>query len=579
MSKVFKRTYFFFLVALQLSTAFNLLSQTLPKDSSDINYTQVLFEFPNVKNANYYLLQIAERQNTSSLKEYKCQTNAYFIDNLKFGKIYRWRAIAFDKKHNKIDSTNYFAFRTKGVDLVNTNFARMRLNKQDSSIKGNDLIFIDYPRIAIDRVGNPIWYLPDIENKVNATQRIRDLKMTYDGNITFLTNQSAIECDINGNVIWEAPELMGSKTDSMGFYHHGFKKLDNGNYIVIGSKYVYKAFPDTIKSNPLKKYNVFKTIDGVNHIRVEYGLVYEFSKSKEIVWQWDSEDYLSLNDLFHHGNADTISIVGAHLNSLDVNRENTEVLIGFRDLSRVIVVDKKTKTITESYGSKTFSDSKVHQFKGFQFQHDARFLGDSSITLFNNNAIYCNTNLTSAVMVFKRSKYRSSTTLDLNFSCAFDSLADGRSLKGGSIQSLQNGNFLVCMGHLNRIFEVTKGGKVVWDGFYEKYLAAEKKWTAFPQYRVSSASSLYPICFSFKCKAVGKKKLELTIVNNGSEKDSYMVYVKAKANTILQEFKTDDVVAGENFVKEINLKCKSKNLIIEVVSKTNSLSVKRMTIE
>lgn len=572
-----KKSIFTVLIVLQLFVAFNLFSQVTPKDSSDINCTQVLFEFPAVKNAKYYFLEVTERQNSTWAKQFKCETSTHIVSNLEFGKIYKWRAIAFDEQNKIVDSTRYYTFRIKGVDLINTNLFRMKLNLADRENKSNSLIFIDYSRTAINKVGTPVWYLPDIGNKVNATQRIRDLKMTYDGNFTFLTNYSAIECDINGELIWETPEPIKSEVDSIGFYHHGFTKLLNENYIVLGTKYVYKLFPDSIKNNSIEKYNTFKYIDGKKYIRIEYGVVYEFTNKKELVWHWDSEDYLSLDDLFHHGNADTISIVGAHLNSFDINHENTEILLGFRDLSRVIVVDKKTKRVLESYGDKLYTNTKVHQFKNFQFQHDARFLGDSSISLFNNNAIYYNKNLTSSIMVFNRNRFKSQTDADFNFNCLFDTLADGRSLKGGSVQKLKNGNFLVCMGQLNRIVELTRGGKVVWDGFCEKYLVTEKKWGNYPQYRVSNSSSLYPIWFSFKYNAIDKKKGELTIVNNGSETDTYIVYIKTKANEIIEEFKTGSVLANEHFIKKINIK--KKNLVIEIVSANNSSFIRSYSVE
>ncbi len=567
-----KKSIFSVLILLQIFVTFNLFSQVTPKDSSDINYTQVLFEFPAVKNAKYYFLQVTERQNTAWTKQYKCETSTYIVSNLKFGKIYKWRAIAFDEKNKKVDSTRYYAFRIKGVDLINTNLFRIKLNSADSGNKSNDLIFIDYSRTAINKEGTPVWYLPDIGNKVNATQRIRDLKMTHDGNFTFLTNYSAIECNINGEIVWETPEPIKSKGDSMGFYHHEFTKLKNGNYIVLGTKYVYKEFPDSIKNNSIEKYNTFKNIDGKKYIRIEYGLVYEFTSKKELVWQWDSEDYLSLDDLFHHGNADTIPIVGAHLNSVDVNNENTEILLGFRDLSRVIVIDKKTKEIVESYGDKLFASIKTHQFKNFRFQHDARFLGDSSISLFNNNAIYYNKNLTSSLMIFNRNKFKSQT--DTDFNCLFDTITDGRSLKGGSVQKLKNGNFLVCMGQLNRIFEITGDGKIMWDGFCERYLTAEKKWTNYPQYRVSSASSLYPIWFSFRFNEVGKRKGELLIVNNGSEADTYTIYLKTKANKIVEKYETNKVPANGSWSKILNFK--RKDLMIEVISANNPGLVKKL---
>lgn len=528
-----------------------LYSQVTPKDSSTINYTQVKFEFPKVDNAENYLIQLAESPNLNTYKEFKCLTNLKIVTGLKFGKYYKWRVLSFDRKEKLIDSTSYFLFAIKGVGLVNKELFNFRLVKYDSINSYEGITFIDYNRTAIDRRGEPVWYLPDIKNKVNNTERIRDLRMTYDGNFTFLNNRSAIECDINGTVLWEAP----IKNTEEYFYHHCFEKLSTGNYMVLGSEVHYIEMKDSVAvvkfSNSLNK----KMIEGKTFIKVEFGTVLEYNPKGDLVWSWNSRDYLKDEELFAHGNADTMANPGAHMNSFDVNEKTGLISVGFRDLSQVYIIDKKSKTVIETYGKNLF-----------KYQHDSRFLADEKIAVFNNNNIYENLNSQSSVVIFDR---KNKEIINWEFKCNFDSLSDGRSLKGGSVSELPNGNLLIAMGHLNRIFEVTKSKKIVWDGFYEQYSLSEKKWKTYPHYRVSSSSSLYPNCFSLKLSESKKKLKELMILNNGSESDSYSVLIKNSEGSNVKSVITERIEAG----KDIIIPIKNKEYSIEVSSMTSKKKV------
>ncbi|MCD6066696.1 MAG: hypothetical protein K0S33_1522 [Bacteroidetes bacterium] len=553
-----------------------------PMDKSILNYTQVLFEYPAVKNSIRYKLEIATVKDTETPKEYTSNSTVKIINDLAFGQSYKWRVIAFNKKEKQIFTSTYFTFSIKNTDLVNTNIFRLRINYSDPSVNPDDLVFIDYNRIAVNRKGEPVWYLPDVPGKVNFMERIRDLKMTKDGTFTFLNSRSALECDITGTILWEAPVTVKDKKDSAGFYHHCFTKLKNGNYMVLGNHFVYKPIPASWPESKIKKLQETKKINGVLCAKVEYGSIMEFNAGKELVWYWNPEKYLDDATIFSHGNADTLDNPTPHMNAFDVDEEKGLVSVGFRDLSRIIVIDKKTGAIVTSYGE---NKSEQGQFK---FQHDARFLKDGRIAIFNNNDITLNQNAVSSVQILSRpdtiAKRRG---VEWEFPCNFDSLSDGRSLKGGGVTELGNSNLFVSMGQLNRVFEVSRNKKIIWDGFFEQYSGSEKKWKASPQYRASPAPSLYPNYFSAEVLGSSARKkqihLELKITNEGSSADAYTIGIRDDTGIVIEQFDVTNLMGGESntgsYVLGMEKHPKIKKLIIEIKSLTNPENTKKIVYE
>ncbi|HEY1038372.1 MAG TPA: aryl-sulfate sulfotransferase [Bacteroidia bacterium] len=530
-----------------------------------------------MKNATIYYLHITET-NSKVIQKYKCYENAMIINGLSFGKTYQWKVVAYNR-NTPVDSTGTFTFTVAGSELTNTSHYRLKLNHIDTGIDSNELILIDYNRIAVNRMGTPIWYIPEIKNKIDFKERIRDLKITKDGTFTLLNNKSALECDINGKIIWEAPEINKTPKDSGSFYHHCFSKLNNGNYMVLGMRYTYKKIPSEFKDKFKSSQNL-KEINGSTHIRVEYGIIYEFSPDKKLVWSWDSQDHISDEDIFSHGNADTLTNPGPHMNSFDYNEAKDIVAVGFRDLSRICIIDKKTGKVVNSFGE-TLPSGDVTTSINFKFQHDSRFTKKGDIAIFNNNEIFQKKDSVSSVIVFNPK----SKKVEWSFKCDFDSLANGKSFKGGSVSELKNGNFLVSMGHLNRLFEVTRSKTIVWDGFYERFSPSENKWISYPQYRISYASSLYPYKFGVSITEESNPKecrLMVKVANIGSEKDSYKISVKDEKGAVIKEVNTNLVSSGESNTANFKIVIKkysiTKNIFIEIQSLSNKNIAKKVVI-
>ena len=181
--------------------------QVFPGDNIKLNYTQVMFDFPEVGNASQYMVQISENgkesffnRNNYNFIQKKDSANAIMVSGLNFGKQYSWRYLAYDITGKEVFHSDFFFFETLKYNPSET----YKFNAKVISQKVNDgLIFLDDSKTAIDRAGNPVWFLP------NENINIQDLKMNSSGTITFIVQNGpwgeGRETDINGNILWQTP--------------------------------------------------------------------------------------------------------------------------------------------------------------------------------------------------------------------------------------------------------------------------------------------------------------------------------------------------------------------------------------
>ena len=141
------------------------------------------------------------------------------------------------------------------------------------------------------------------------------------------------------------------------------------------------------------------------------------------------------------------------------------------------------------------------------------------------------------------------------FNCSLDS-QNNFSLRGGSVNELKNGNILICMGVINRTFEVTRNKRLVWSAVTEKYDTAGLIWSTFSLYRAHFTSSLYPCYFTVlgfpdNLDAEGNS-LNLSIFNNGDQADSYNVNVSSPDGAYNYHYATGPLAAGKKTPVQIN---------------------------
>jgi hypothetical protein len=317
---------------------------------------------------------------------------------------------------------------------------------------------------------------------------------------------------------------------------------------------------------------------------MQYDMIKEFDKNGNLVWCWSSKDYFTAEEVktmlaTRPDSGVLAQEPGGHMNAFDVDEKNGFVFAGFRNVSRVVKIDLKTGEAVHSWGSKMPSGGAGEGDGFFAKQHDVTLLKDGSIAVFNNgNLPLANSGMAiepSGVVIFSQPAEGSKSTVLWKFDCRFNGV-DYHSIRGGSVNELKNGNLLVCMGRINRVFEITRDKKVVWQAEMEKYEPGLSSWQQKSLYRVNYTSSLYPCYFAVQTNSdtLNEKEPSFTvrIFNNGTEDDRYTVKISSSKGAYKKQIKPAEVHDGKSVSFDVSpekLPNVDETITVVVTSNTN----------
>ena len=486
--------------------SFCSFSTVYPSNGAVLNFTQVMFEYDEVPSATHYIIYIVPTDATgvsdqSAVRKIKNPSLACIVSDLQFGKSYKWHYEALKKKKTIFKSEDY-SFSIMPYYFVDTAFFRNHIEVSKKKGGYNGIIFLDYTGVAIDRQGRAIWYYPFKLQDGAAAPNFRNMRMTADGSITFQDNTDCYEVDIKGNRLWKAPndgKISGAATE---FYHHDFRKLDDGTYLT--SSYKFENEPNYYKPSITSK--------------VRYNTLIQYDASGKIIWHWNEKDHVSKAVIFQGYNATATDIEGTHLNGFDYDPTEDAIVMSFRNNSSIIKIDKKTGRVIYTladYGAQ--SGKQNHPW--FARQHGPVILPGHRLLIYNNNVTdTIKKNPNPVVMIVKEPFNGKDASIEWEYECRSDRYPNGIIGKEGYAVPLPNGNILVCMGGANYTFEVTLAGEIVWQCSFERFDDKKNTWTGFTNYRSNYASSLYPKYFTLQL--AGEKSIRIN--NEGTEKDTYI---------------------------------------------------------
>lgn len=630
-------------------------AQLVPAPGAVLNYTQVMFEYDKEKTADAYLIQVTEDtvdastidpRKTSNdsppliplsalqfqkpLIEQTDSTTATMVSGLQFGKKYLWRFTRIENGR-QTGWNGPYGFEIKVRNDADVSLQPVAVIDQTDKHAGG-LIVADFQSI-IDRTGKPVWQMPAARLQKIVTMNTRDLTVTPFGTITFLSaNNEPVECDLQGNILWRAPDNGKVSGDTTEYYHHDFQRLKNGNYMLLGDKFVWKKVPvqyiehfkkmEADRNNrmpgapqvapPVAMPQTTKYIEGIMYARIRLGTIIEYNAKGEVVWSWNSDTYLKDEETFpllvnglpvlpQPGNVSqpgrAVNLANtdpdAHLNSFSADDKNEFVYAGFRQLSRVIKINRATGKVINSWGDKLSTGEAKDGDGFFKFQHGAKVMKDGRVLVFNNGDAKLNQQPSSAV-IFDQPNDNTASKIIWEYKTVFDSLPE-KSSRGGNADELPSGNILICMGMgplgtgrnappvmppnpvgtapaalphagspipLTRIVEVNRNNEIVWSARLNK-----------SAYRAHYVSSLYPNYFTAKISApYTTGHLLLTVYNEGTENDSYNITVKVTKTGKTETFILPEVAAGAHRdlnVAPVKLPVAGEPVEITVASATN----------
>jgi hypothetical protein len=469
MEKIKNKYVLFFFMA---NFVLTIQGQYLPKDGAKLNYNQIYFEFANNKNATNYKFYLAydsveNKQDFTTLliKTVISKTPHIKIESLKFGRKYKWYVETILKNHEVVKSDIHY-FLLYECPYADTTKYKFKQHYNNKSKMEDGIIWLDQAHCAINKNLEVVWFLAPIIEDFKENKQVRDFRIYKDGTISFISEGEAYHINKDLSIIWQAPNNGKISEEKKENYHHSFEKLQNGNYIVLGNQYI-----------ELERTDTKDTTDR----RVEFTTAIEYNQNMQVVWSWRLLDNLKLDLL---ANPETNSIYNTHCNSLSISQDGQKILLCFRDISRIIEIDKKTGRILRSFGKKlNKTDTLVYETDVFMFPHDAKYIDNETISVLNNNDIK-NKKISSLIYLKLPSSNKNQLLKTWEFRFDYDKYTNGKSSKMGNHVVLPSKNLLINEGSINRIVEINPIEKnPIWDLTITKNYG-NSGWSDFAIYRV-----------------------------------------------------------------------------------------------
>ena len=479
-----------------------------PVEGARLNYRLVGFSFPRDKKATRYKVQIAsgifkdQARFVPDVESDVSTQNRIISEVQSFGADYTWR-IVYDPGTSSERKSILYHFSTGTLPPIGSGAPRLRILKQEAKNSNlNSYVMLNGSRTLYDMKGNPVWFVPNIE-KTNSSAS--DIKFTPQHTLSLLYNNNAYEVNYNGEILWKAPlpgdVIKGSKGSEGGsiIYHHEFTRLQNGNYMALGSMQGSVSQPasepgrkDGSDAGKKERYHFFpSTLSSV---------IYEFDEAGKIVWSWNTQNYMDQSDIKTYLSDNFPGMpIDAHENSFYFDQAFKIIYLSLCSFNRVIAINYPSGKVINTYGtiykagSGSKEQNKMQAFRmGFQLpnglfcgQHNCSKFTDGNIYLYNNQL--CDSGSVPQVLALRTTEAGSNVLQKVwQLDCTTDDFKGPNQGGGGSVKEMDNGSVFVMMnGPYSKTFIVNKNKEVLWSAICEMKNETSGDWTIAPSYRAS----------------------------------------------------------------------------------------------
>jgi len=261
-----------------------------------------------------------------------------------------------------------------------------------------------------------------------------------------------LEADWNGRVLWEVRQPD---------HHHDGIRLRNSNVLLICLAQLPQHLVSQVKGGrPGTEYN--------GEMYADY--LVEMTTHGRVVWEWHTWEHLDPAK-------DCITAVQdlreawTHANGL-AEMPNGDIVVSFRNISTVIIIDRKTGEVIWKLGAPPLSG-----------QHAPTPLPNGNLLLFDNGP-----HRLDHTMTFSRIIEVDLATKQIVWKYQERREYEFYSPRISNARHLPNGNTLVCEGDFGRFFEVTTEGELVWEYVNPYFGEGPNGWNnrVFRAYRYSS---------------------------------------------------------------------------------------------
>ena len=217
--------------------------------------------------------------------------------------------------------------------------------------------------LIIDNYGVPIFYR-------RFPKRCMDFKLNRNGLLTYYNSSArkfyaldssyaAVDSFACGN---------GYPTDE-----HELQILANGHSLLMSYDF------QTVRMDTI--------VPGGDTAATVIGLIIqELDETKNVVFQWRSWDHFLITDASDRIDLTAHTIDYVHGNSVELDI-NGNLIISCRHLDEITKINRTSGEIIWRLGGKNNQFQFVNDLRGFSHQHDARYISNGNITLFDNGNI------------------------------------------------------------------------------------------------------------------------------------------------------------------------------------------------
>ena len=481
------------------------MAQVMPHENDTLNYLIVGFSFPDQSMEGPFKLKLAVGHFTDEkiFKKHIIQTleikdTKAIIRVPSFGEEYTWQVTGAGKD-KKATQSGFYHFYTGVSADVDTSRVRLLVSQKASKYK-DAYIFLDGNRAMYDMDGNPVWYLPNIPDKIKAASQLRDVKITNSGTITFIADGKAFEVDYSGKILWEGSNGRKRFGDSIEGYHHELTKLSNGHYMVLSFEPIPRKYQFPTDSNGKRKRFTDPTQGHTMHItdsNPNYGIIMEYDETGKLVWEWKAASFFQHYDLEYYKKKNGMPEPDVHQNSFYFDEKNNFIYVSYRNISQLLKISYPSGEVTRVYGRLSYYlDSMEHH--AFCGQHSVKLSNDGNIYLFNNG---CGSLVRPEVAMFKEPVSDKDTLRKIwEYPCPVEIVnremvqANNATLlnkrycfsSGGNAMELADSSFLISTNEpYNKIFIVSWDKELLWSAEAEKWHLKTNGWMPQIQYRAS----------------------------------------------------------------------------------------------
>lgn len=245
-----------------------------------------------------------------------------------------------------------------------------------------------------------------------------------------------VELDWDSNIVWEHKDPA---------QHHDARRTESGGAIYLALETIPSELADRVQGGQVRG-SVDADFEGgkatATHMWADH--LIEIDAAGNQIWDWHAYEHLDVNeDIITPGEP---RHEWSHANTI-VPLDGNRVLVSFRNISTVMIIDKASGDIIWKVGWDVFSR-----------QHDPKMLPNGNILIFDNGERRKND-----VRVFSRIVEIDPSNNQIVWEYQDKPYFNFFSPRISGASRLANGNTLITDGMFGRMFQVTPDGEVVWE--------------------------------------------------------------------------------------------------------------------